>query len=152
MKLAFVALLAVLCLAREPVVKTVEQVREHIETFDGTTLVMFFDPDARVDRKYDMIKKVNDIILSDAKWKDIPFIQEGIVVDQIKAQTDRTQDPAALVDELKLDLIPLRHSPTIAAFRNGWATWVHGENAVNVIKAKLEDFDVKAKEKQNEKK
>ena len=147
MKLALVALLAVLCLAREPAVKTVDQVRQHIETYDGTTIVMFFDPDARVDRKYDMIKKVNDVILNEPKWKDVQFIQLGIVVDQINSQTDRLQDPAALVDELQLDLIPLRHSPTIAAFRNGWATWVHGENAVNVIKSKLNDFDVKAKEK-----
>ena len=81
MKLLLVALFFALCLTREPLVKTVEQLREHIETYDGTTIVMFFDPDARVDRKYDMIKKVNDVILSEPKWQDVQFIQLGLVVD-----------------------------------------------------------------------
>ena len=44
----------------------------------------------------------------------------------------------------------MRHSPTIAAFRNGWASWVHGENSVNVLKGKLNDFDIKAKERLND--
>ena len=111
---------------------------------------MFFDPDARVDRKYDMIKKVNEIIYTDPQFDDVVFMQEGIVIDQVVNQEDRTKDPAAFVDELQLELIPLKHSPTIAAFWNGWATWVHGENSVNVLKGKLKDFDVKARERQND--
>ncbi len=77
---------------------------------------MFFDPDARVDRKYDMIKKVNEIIYTDPQFDDVVFMQEGIVIDQVVNQEDRTKDPAAFVDELQLELIPLKHSPTIAAF------------------------------------
>ena len=147
MKLVLLAALVALSLAREPLVKTIDQLRQHIETFDGTTIVMFFDPDARVDRKYDLIKQVNNIIYSDPRFDDVVFIQEGIVIDQVVAQEDRTKDPAAFVDELQLDLIPLKHSPTIAAFRNGWATWVHGQDSVKVLYGKLNDFDVKAKER-----
>ena len=95
-----------------------------------------------------MIKKVNEIIYTDPQFDEVVFIQEGIVIDQVVNQDDRSKDPAAFIDELQLDLIPLKHSPTIAAFRNGWATWVHGENSVNVLKAKLKDFDIKAKERQ----
>ena len=147
MKLVLLTALVALSLAREPLVKTIDQLRQHIETFDGTTIVMFFDPDARVDRKYDMIKQVNNIIYSDPRFDEVVFIQEGIVIDQVVNQEDRTKDPAAFVDELQLDLIPLKHSPTVAAFRNGWATWVHGQDAVKVLYGKLNDFDVKAKER-----
>ena len=49
MKLAILCAVLALSLAREPLVKTIDQLRQHIETFDGTTIVMFFDPDARVD-------------------------------------------------------------------------------------------------------
>jgi len=50
-----------------------------------------------------------------------------------------------MVDELGLEVVTLKHQPTIAAFRNGWATWVHGDNAVQVLNKKLADFDKKAK-------
>ena len=49
-----------------------------------------------------------------------------------------------LVDELKLDLTPMKHMPTLAAFRNGWCSWVHGTDAVEVMKEKLPDFDTQA--------
>ena len=112
---------------------------------------MFFDPDAASDRKTKMIKEINNVILSSPEWQDAQFIQLGLVIDQIKAQTDRTVDPAKLVDELEFtaaDLSGLKHEPTIAAFRNGWASWVHGENAVQIMKGKLKNFDVQAKERQ----
>ena len=151
MKLVLLALILAFTLAKEPLVKTVEQVRQHIETFDGTSIVMFFDPDAASDRKTKMIKEINNVILSSPEWQDAQFIQLGLVIDQIKAQTDRTVDPAKLVDELEFtaaDLSGLKHEPTIAAFRNGWASWVHGENAVQIMKGKLKNFDVQAKERQ----
>jgi len=70
MKIYVVAVLIALTLAVEPVVKTYEDLRTHLETFDGTTLVMFFDPEAKVDKKNALIKSVNDKILSNSDWKD----------------------------------------------------------------------------------
>jgi len=137
-------------LATEPTVKTYEDLRTHLESSEGTTLVMFFDPEAKVDKKNQMIKDVNSIILSNKDNKDVEFMQSSLVADQVLKQDDRAEDPALMVDELGLDVVSLKHQPTIAAFRNGWATWVHGDKAVEVLNKKLADFDKKAKLKAGE--
>ena len=58
-------------LASDPVVKTYEDLRTHLESFEGTTIVMFFDPEAKVDKKNQMIKDVNSDILSNKDNKDV---------------------------------------------------------------------------------
>ena len=148
--LLLICALAATAYCVEPEVKTYEDLRNHLETFTGTTLVMFFDPEAKVDRKNAMIKEVNDIIYKDPENKEVKFMQSGIVVDSALEQEDRTKDPALMVDELELDLVRMRHAPTLAAFRNGWATWVHGDKSVQVLAKKISDFDERAKENQKD--
>ena len=151
MKLLILAFVIAFCMAVEPEVKTYEDLRSHIESFEGTTLVMFFDPEAVAAKKTQMIKDVNKFILSKDENKKVKFMQSGIVVDNVLEEEDRSKAPALMVDELQLDLVPMKHMPTLAAFRNGWATWVHGDDSVAVLANKLEDFDEEAEMKANDK-
>ena len=148
MKWLVLAAVYLCVLAVDPQVKTYEDLRTHIETYDKTTLVMFFDPEASTERKNDMIKDVNDVILSKPEYKDVQFFQSQIVVKQVLEASDeeKKKDPYMLVEELELEVVPLKHMPTLCAFRNGWASWVHGNNAASVLEKKLADFDVKARE------
>ena len=146
----FLCLLA-LALCVEPEAVTYEGLRVQTEDKTGTTLVIFYDPESRVEHKNEMIKDVNKIILSQDKYKDATFIISGINVDTVIEKKNPTEDPVKLVNELGLNVFSLRHNPTIAAYRNGWSTWVHGDNAVSVLEKKLADFDVKAKEDAQEK-
>ena len=149
MKLLLLCVLAALALAVEPEVKTYEDLRHHIETFEGKTIVLFFDPEASTQRKNDLIKDVNDVILQKPENKDVKFLQSQIVVKQVldADEDQKLEDPYMLVDELQLEVVPLKHMPTLVAFHNGWATSVHGNNAAQVLDKKLWNFDTKAREK-----
>ena len=62
-------------MARDPEVKTYNDLRTHLESYNGTTIVMFFDPEANNTRKNNMIKDVNEMILSEDAYKDYKFMQ-----------------------------------------------------------------------------
>ena len=73
-------------------------------------------------------------------------MQSQVLVDQFldASDEDKKKDPYMMIEDYEIDVIPLRHQPTIAAFRNGWETSVYGKGAVEVLKAKLDDFDTRA--------
>ena len=57
-------------------------------------------------------------------------------------ENEKEKDPYMMIEEYEIEVIPLRHQPCIAAFRNGWETSVYGQGAVEVLRDKIDDFDV----------
>ncbi len=139
----------------EPDGKTYAGLREHLENkIDETTIVMFYDPSDDSGRKGEMIQEVQDKILADTKHSNYHFFQVQINPDQVlKEQKDdakKYEDPCKMVKEYGINVIDLRHRPTIAAFRHGWETLVNGKGSVDVLASKIDDFDKKAKQKKND--
>ena len=139
----------------EPDGKTYAGLREHLENkIDETTLVMFYDPSDDSGRKGEMIQEVQDKILADTKHSNYHFFQVQINPDQVlKEQKDDVkmyEDPCKMVKEYGINVLDLRHRPTITAFRHGWETLVNGKGSVDVLASKIEDFDKKAKQKKND--
>ena len=88
--LLLVAIMSLVCCDKDPETMSYKELREILEVADGsTTLVVFFDPEAKSTTKTDMIDEINKQIFSEDEFADYGFAQSGMVVDNILNEEDR---------------------------------------------------------------
>ena len=142
-----IGLALVLCVVmaeRSPQAKEIAEVRDVINQFAGTTLIILYDAGSNKDRFDEMIKDVQKEILTEKGADKFNFFKTEVPVDALK-DGEKEHDPERFIDQLKIDAIGLKHAPTLVVTRKGWAYWAHGDGAVADVKKELKSFDAKAR-------
>ena len=144
--IVFTLFLALALAGKEPENKEIAEVRDAIKEFPGTTLIVLYDAGADQSKTDEMVKVVQDSILSEKGGDKYQFFKTEVPVDALKTDEEKPKsDPERFIAELSIEAISLKHAPTLIATRKGWAFWAHGDGAEDSVKKEIKSFDAKAR-------
>ena len=108
--------------------------------------MILYDAGADKNRTDQMIKDVQDLLLTEKGADQYQFFKTEVPVDALsKDADDKLTDPERFIDELEVSAEALKHAPTLLAIRGGWAYWAHGDGSVQNVKDNIKTFDAKAR-------
>ena len=124
-----IMMMAVIAKVGDPAIKDGPELwRFMAGDLQGTYIVMFFKKSAPTKRTTAMRDEISKKIL--ASHPDFHYHEADI-------DTGSYND---VVDDLKVDLTELKHSPTVMVASEGTAYWAHGEGAVDDIVNNLSTY------------